>query len=64
MIKKIIKRNKQKFTAIFKEGRKMFPRGEFTNVAYLGQSNGMNLFRADEGFAYKGMTFCNEATWS
>ncbi|QCQ57708.1 hypothetical protein KNV09_gp176 [Vibrio phage Athena] len=64
MIKKIIRRNKQKFTAIFKEGRTMFPRYEFNNVTYLGKANGMNLFRADEGFAYKGMTFCNEATWS
>ncbi|QKN85554.1 hypothetical protein DIREPILLOW8_134 [Vibrio phage Direpillow8] len=42
----------------------MFPRYEFNNVTYLGKANGINLFRADEGFAYKGMTFCNEATWS
>lgn len=63
MRKFLKRRNKQKFTAIFKEGREMFPRNEFTEITYLGKINGVNIFSAKEGYSVGGFTFCNEATW-
>jgi hypothetical protein len=65
MIKKIIRRNKQKLTAIFKEGRLAFPPSDFTNLTYLGKYKGTNLFAAKEGFSVGGIvTFVDEASWS
>lgn len=63
MRKQLKRRNKQKFTAIFKEGRTMFPKGEFTNLCFLGKCRGINLFAAKEGYSIGGMTFVEEATW-
>lgn len=42
----------------------MFPKGEFTDVSYLGNHAGKNLFAAKEGKAFAGFTFVDEATWS
>lgn len=64
MKRRIQKRNKQRLNEIFKEGRKCFPRGEFTSLTYLGSYNGTRLFGAKEGYSVGSMVMCNEATWS
>lgn len=59
MRKLLKRRNVQKWRAIFKEGRRMFPKPEFANVTYLG--NG--LYSAKEGVAVNGITIIHGATW-
>lgn len=64
MKRKLIKLNKQKFTNLFKEGRRLFPKDEFSSITYLGNIKGTNMFAAKEGYSVGNMTFVHEAVWS
>lgn len=63
MKRKLIKQNKLRLSKLFKEGRRIFPRGLYTNVTFLGNFRGQNLFGATEVVVKSGIIFDREARW-
>lgn len=60
------KRNKQKYTALLKEGRNWFPRKEFGKLSLIRQCGdaGNYVFAAERGYGTKNVALVGDAAWS
>ncbi len=63
MRKSLKRKSVERLSAIFKEGRRMFPKPEFSHVTYLGKVGDIRMFSAKEGVAVGGVMLERNAVW-